>query len=193
MVPCRKLSLVLVYGGWLTLEHCCCDHDMWDSLWSFVTGCFGTYKNLILFKMQSMIKIFFQKNIAVLRFLFLNLLKNIKWYISLLKFQSLLDLARWFMGDCVWNVWVEFKSFIQISNGLTFHFQISCVPIFSFLHISVKVYFSMFTKLQETSNGSWCMGIKGEMSGTVCVTFTWYMYIYEVFIAFVCFVVCSLL
>ena len=44
-----------------------------------------------------------------------------------------------------------------------------------------------------TSNGSWCMGIKGEMSGTVCVTFTWYMYIYELFIAFVCFVVCSLL
>ena len=36
----------------------------------------------------------------------------------------------------------------------------------------------------ETSNGSWCMGIKGEMSGTVCVTFTWYMYIYELFIAF---------
>ena len=44
-----------------------------------------------------------------------------------------------------------------------------------------------------TSNGSWCMGIKGEMSGTVCVTFTWYMYIYELFIAFVCCVVCSLL
>ena len=45
----------------------------------------------------------------------------------------------------------------------------------------------------NTSNGSWCMGIKGELSGTVCVTFTWYMYIYELFIAFVCFVVCSLL
>ena len=30
----------------------------------------------------------------------------------------------------------------------------------------------------RTSNGSWCMGIKGEMSGTVCVTFTWDMYIY---------------
>ena len=46
-----------------------------------------------------------------------------------------------------------------------------------------------------TSNGSWCIGIKGEMSGTVCVTFTWdiYIYIYELFIAFVCFVVCSLL
>ena len=45
----------------------------------------------------------------------------------------------------------------------------------------------------STSNGSWCMGIKGEMSGTVCVTFTWYMCIYELFIAFVCFGVCSLL
>ena len=30
----------------------------------------------------------------------------------------------------------------------------------------------------ETSNGSWCMGIKGEMSATVCDTFTWDMYIY---------------
>ena len=51
----------------------------------------------------------------------------------------------------------------------------------------------MVVILLTTSNGSWCMGIKGEMSGTVCVTFTWYMYIYELFIAFVCFVVCSLL
>ena len=50
-----------------------------------------------------------------------------------------------------------------------------------------------FKTMMVTSNGSWCMGIKGEMSGTVCVTFTWYMYIYELFIAFVCFVVCSLL
>ena len=46
---------------------------------------------------------------------------------------------------------------------------------------------------EHTSNASWCMGIKSEMSGTVCVTFTWYMYRYELFIAFVCFVVCSLL
>ena len=30
----------------------------------------------------------------------------------------------------------------------------------------------------STSNGSWCIGIKGEMSGTVCVTFTWDIYIY---------------
>ena len=34
---------------------------------------------------------------------------------------------------------------------------------------------------REISNGSWCMGIKGEMSGTVCVTFTWYMYIWVVY------------
>ena len=33
-------------------------------------------------------------------------------------------------------------------------------------------------KTDRTSNGYWCMGIKGEMSGTVCVTFTWDMYIY---------------
>ena len=38
-------------------------------------------------------------------------------------------------------------------------------------HLVVGIYIS-------TSNGSWCMGIKGEMSGTVCVTFTWDMYIY---------------
>ena len=33
-------------------------------------------------------------------------------------------------------------------------------------------------ELIKTSNGSWCIGIKGEMSGTVCVTFTWDIYIY---------------
>ena len=33
-------------------------------------------------------------------------------------------------------------------------------------------------KTDRTSNGSWCIGIKGEMSGTVCVTFTWDIYIY---------------
>ena len=41
-----------------------------------------------------------------------------------------------------------------------------------------------FRRNNDTSNGSWCMGIKGEMSGTVCVTFTWYMYIYELFFSF---------
>ena len=51
----------------------------------------------------------------------------------------------------------------------------------------------IFWSQKKPSNGSWCMCIKGEMSGTVCVTFTWDMYIYELFIAFVSFVVCSLL
>ena len=45
---------------------------------------------------------------------------------------------------------------------------------------AMQGYFSSNFSLRalvQTSNGSWCMGIKGEMSGTVCVTFTWDMYI----------------
>ena len=42
----------------------------------------------------------------------------------------------------------------------------------------------------STSNGSWCMGIKGEMSGTVCVTFTWDMYIYIWVVYSICFFCC---
>ena len=41
-----------------------------------------------------------------------------------------------------------------------------------------------------TSNGSWCMGIKGEMSGTVCVRFTWDMYIYIWVVYSLCFFCC---
>ena len=41
-----------------------------------------------------------------------------------------------------------------------------------------------------TSNGSWCMGIKGETSGTVCVTFTWDMYIYIWVVYSLCFFCC---
>ena len=41
-----------------------------------------------------------------------------------------------------------------------------------------------------TSNGSWRMGIKGEMSGTVCVTFTWDMYIYIWVVYSLCFFCC---
>ena len=61
------------------------------------------------------------------------------------------------------------------------------------------VYYFVWDQCVRTSHGSCCMGIKGEMSGTVCVTFTWdmhiyiYIYIYELFIAFVFFCVCSLL
>ena len=42
----------------------------------------------------------------------------------------------------------------------------------------------------QPSNGSWCMGIKGEMSGTVCVTFTWDMYIYIWVVYSLCFFCC---
>ena len=46
------------------------------------------------------------------------------------------------------------------------------------LHLPMQIAFVVFFRMNATSNGSWCMGIKGEMSGTVCVTFTWDMYIY---------------
>ena len=46
------------------------------------------------------------------------------------------------------------------------------------------------TGQQCTSNGSWCMGIKGEMSGKVCVTFTWDMYIYIWVVYSLCFFCC---
>ena len=48
----------------------------------------------------------------------------------------------------------------------------------SFLAANLSTRFPVFTAIYDTSNGSWCIGIKGEMSGTVCVTFTWDIYIY---------------
>ena len=45
-------------------------------------------------------------------------------------------------------------------------------------------------QIRSTSNGSWCMGIKGEMSGTVCVTFTWDMYVYMSCLYSLCFFCC---
>ena len=59
------------------------------------------------------------------------------------------------------------------------------------MHWTVKP--TIFNHNEQTSNGSWCIGIKGEMSGTVCVTFTWDMYIYDWCLAPFFFVVCSLL
>ena len=43
---------------------------------------------------------------------------------------------------------------------------------------------------KPSSNGSWCMGIKGELSGTVCVTITWDMYIYTWVVYSLCFFCC---
>ena len=55
--------------------------------------------------------------------------------------------------------------------------------------ISIKISLKFVPK-GATSNGSWCMGIKGEMSGTVCVTFTWDMYIYIWVVYSLCFFCC---
>ena len=49
------------------------------------------------------------------------------------------------------------------------------------------------TQWTLTSNGSWCMGIKGEMSGMVYVTFTWDMYIYIWVVYSLCFFCCLLI
>ena len=46
------------------------------------------------------------------------------------------------------------------------------------LHQSGLASWGMECHMGSTSNGSWCIGIKGEMSGTVCVTFTWDIHIY---------------
>ena len=60
--------------------------------------------------------------------------------------------------------------------GLT---VLKCGQVQSIIHVMrcrlcmVKLQYKL-----HTSNGSWCIGIKGEMSGTVCVTFTWDIYIY---------------
>ena len=51
-------------------------------------------------------------------------------------------------------------------------------PLTAMPAVDVHEKFEMGTwSLLETSNGSWCMGIKGEMSGTICVKFTWDIYI----------------
>ena len=93
-------------------------------------------------------------------------------------FDVIFDLClnKW-LSKQSWGWWSETLSLWRHCNGVDCS---NCVCCSGVIH-------------NRTSNGSWCMCIKGEMSGTVCVTFTWYMYIYELFIAFVCFVVCSLL
>ena len=51
--------------------------------------------------------------------------------------------------------------------------------VYYYMYITGSTYWTGLECIcLTTSNGSWCMGIKGEMSGTVCVTFTWHMYIY---------------
>ena len=58
------------------------------------------------------------------------------------------------------------------------------------IHIIYLLKLFRVASMTPTSNGSWCMGIKGEMSGTVCVTFTWDMYIYIWVVYSLCFFCC---
>ena len=72
---------------------------------------------------------------------------------------------------------------IVIFNSLSPPKSCEISSAISLFCLCVTMFFTTlsFDKCQcrfQTSNGSWCMGIKGEMSGTVCVTFTWDMYIY---------------
>ena len=69
------------------------------------------------------------------------------------------------------------------------HYGDKTVVRSSYLHNEIS-YTGKTTSLYWTSNGSWCMGIKGEMSGTVCVTFTWDMYIYIWVVYSLCFFCC---
>ena len=78
------------------------------------------------------------------------------------------------------NVGVDHQTWQRKKSG---HQQSRYWPrspgIFRFQHHKVLYHCTRrTTDICPTSNGSWCIGIKGEMSGTVCVTFTWDIYIY---------------
>ena len=69
------------------------------------------------------------------------------------------------------------NSILEIQSGcrdMSNPFKTGIEPNFH----SPWLFSSMDFVNEYTSNGSWCIGIKGEMSGTVCVTFTWDIYIY---------------
>ena len=92
------------------------------------------------------------------------------------------------------SIWIAIKSSLKFVpndpiNNIPGLVQITAwrrrgdKPLSEPMVVSFRNIYALLGLNELTSNGSWCMGIKGEMSGTVCVTFTWYMYIYELFIA----------
>ena len=93
----------------------------------------------------------------------------------------------------------EFRGcFLHQSKSISTHATSSrCLGSKSYIH-SFFTDINMFWDISSlkidtnnsTSNGSWCMGIKDEMSGTVCVTFTWDMYIYIWVVYILCFFCC---
>ena len=80
--------------------------------------------------------------------------------------------------DVITSKWRRFDVITTLLLHHVFSWVDSCL-YGAQLHRSVQSYILVLITT-ATSNGSWCMGIKGEMSGTVCVTFTWdtCMYIY---------------
>ena len=97
-----------------------------------------------------------------------SMLRNYsKWeYIFILVFWNRFSISRF-------NEWMHMWDYqYRIS-----HCGEKTILWLSYLHSMIS-YISKMTSLYWTSNGSWCIGIKGEMSGTVCVTFTWDIYIY---------------
>ena len=79
----------------------------------------------------------------------------------------------------------------HLYGTLKFHDIARYRPIFVKFYTCIRSLFKSSVGFTiYTSNGSWCMGIKGEMSGTVCVTFTWDMYIYIWVVYSLCFFCC---
>ena len=91
----------------------------------------------------------------------------------------------WFETPCrpLWRHWNGLPSPLNcfIQYFITRHMQKQTLLYHQLNTILMKQTWSFIAIWHQcllTSNGSWCIGIKGEMSGTVCVTFTWDMYIY---------------
>ena len=69
-----------------------------------------------------------------------------------------------------------FDDIMMVASGLP-QWQWSNHKVYGINSTGTHFIYNIYITIQ-TSNGSWCIGIKGEMSGTVCVTFTWDIYIY---------------
>ena len=97
-----------------------------------------------------------------------NLLDVLDWFLSLvlIRFPSVDEIIMCLIG------WV-----VEIVGYVAKNVDECRIYLWSNCNL-IKTFIKTFLMCKDTSNGSWCIGIKGEMSGTVCVTFTWDIYIY---------------